>query len=152
MRNLLRDGVILAALIGVAPLPASADEAGKPHRLVLQVDTNDPAIMNLTLNNATNVIDYYRDRKEEVEVDIVAFGPGLNMLRADTSSVKDRIKHIADYGYPSKVQLSACNNTKTAMERTEGHPIELLPEATLVPSGVVQIMVRQEAGWSYVRP
>ena len=74
------------------------------------------------------------------------------MLRADKSPVKDRIKHLADYGYPSKIQFSACNNTRTAMEKAEGHPIELLPESTVVPSGVVQIMQRQEAGWSYVRP
>ncbi len=38
------------------------------------------------------------------------------------------------------------------MEKAEGHPIPLLPQATIVPSGVVQIMERQEQGWSYVRP
>ena len=144
--------VALGVALAAAPLYANAAETAKPHRVVIQVDSSDPATMNLTLNNATNVIDYYRDKKEDVEVDIVAFGPGLNMYRADKSPVADRIKHLSDYAYPSKLQFSACNNTKTAMERTEGHPIALLPEATIVPSGVVQIMERQEQGWSYVRP
>ena len=140
----------VVAILGLAALPGRADE--KAHRVVFQIDTADVAIMNLTLNNATNVIDYYRNNHEAVEVDIVAFGPGLNMYRSDKSGVADRIKHLAEYGLPSKVQFSACNNTKTAMEKAEGHPITLLSEATLVPSGVVQIMQRQEQGWSYVRP
>lgn len=149
MGKLVSRLTLVCALALGGALGASAGEA---HRVVFQVGSNDPATMNQTLNNATNVIDYYRDKHEEVEVDIVAFGPGLDMYRADKSSVKNRIKHLADYGFPAKIQFSACNNTKTAMERTEGHPIELLSEATVVPSGVVQIMQRQEAGWSYVRP
>ena len=152
MREVLRCAIVVGGLMASAFFPAHAEETGKAHHLVIQVDTNDPATMNLTLNNTTNVIDYYRDKHEDVSVDVVAYGPGLNMLRADKSPVKDRIKHLADYGYPSQIQFSACNNTKTAMEKAEGHPIELLPEATLVPSGVVQIMQRQEEGWSYVRP
>ncbi|MCE4226478.1 hypothetical protein HCU64_22275 [Methylobacterium sp. C25] len=142
----------LFLLACLAAAPASAADGSKQHRVVFQVDTADTATMSLTLNNATNVVDYYRDKNEEVEIDIVAFGPGLAMYRADKSTVADRIAHFADYGFPSKVQFSACNNTKTAMEKAEGHPIELLPQATIVPSGVVQIMERQEQGWSYVRP
>ena len=70
----------------------------KPHRLLIHVDQNDPAVMNLALNNATNVIEYYRAKGEDVSVDIVAYGPGLHMLRADTSQVKDRIKDMAGRG------------------------------------------------------
>jgi hypothetical protein len=32
----------------------------KTHRLILQVNTNDPAAMNLALNNATNVTQHYK--------------------------------------------------------------------------------------------
>lgn len=143
---------ILFLLAGLAAAPVSAAETGRGHRVVFQVDTADPATMNLTLNNATNVIDHYRAKNEAVEIDIVAFGPGLAMYRADKSTVADRIAHFAESGFPSKIQFSACNNTKTAMEKAEGHPIPLLPQVTIVPSGVVQIMERQEQGWSYVRP
>jgi intracellular sulfur oxidation DsrE/DsrF family protein len=122
------------------------------HRLVIQVDQNDPAVMNLALNNATNVIDYYRAKGEDVNVDVVTYGPGLHMLRADTSPVQDRIKNLKDYAFPSKIQFSACGNTKEGMEKKEGHPITVLSEAVVVPSGVVRLMELQEKGWSYVRP
>ena len=122
------------------------------HRLVIQVDQNDPAVMNLALNNATNVIDYYRAKGEDVNVDVVTYGPGLHMLRADTSPVQDRIKNLKDYAFPSKIQFSACGNTKEGMEKKEGHPITVLSEAVVVPSGVVRLMELQEQGWSYVRP
>jgi len=124
----------------------------KPHRLLIHVDQNDPAVMNLALNNATNVIEYYRAKGEDVDVDIVAYGPGLHMFRADTSPVQDRIKQLKGTAFPSKVQFSACGNTKENMEKKEGHSVAILPDATIVPSGVVRLMEKQEKGWSYVRP
>src|SRR3954447_6531200 len=124
----------------------------KPHRLLIHVDQNDPAVMNLALNNATNVIEYYRAKGEDVDVDIVAYGPGLHMLRADTSPVQDRIKRLKDMVFPGKIQFSACNNTRQGMEKAEGHEIPILANATIVPSGVVHLMELQEQGWSYVRP
>ena len=130
----------------------NAQRSTKAHRLVIQVDQNDPAVMNLALNNATNVIDYYRAKGEDVDVDVVTYGPGLHMLRADTSPVQDRIKGLKDYAFPSKIQFSACGNTKEGMEKKEGHPITVLSEAVIVPSGVVRLMELQEKGWSYVRP
>jgi uncharacterized protein len=132
---------------------AKAQRPAKPqHRLVIQVDQNDPAVMNLALNNATNVVEYYRAKGEEVNVDVVTYGPGLNMLRADTSPVQDRIRSLKDLAFPSKIQFSACGNTKQNMEKKEGRPIALLSEAVIVPSGVVRLMELQEKGWSYLRP
>lgn len=130
----------------------SALAADKLHRIAIQVDQNDPQVMNLALNNATNVIEYYRDKNEDVEIDIVTYGPGLHMLRADTSPVQDRIKRLKDMVFPGKIQFSACDNTKQGMEKTEGHAISILPDATVVPSGVVRLMELQEQRWSYVRP
>ena len=74
------------------------------------------------------------------------------MLRANTSPVQDRIKNLKDLAFPGKIQFSACNNTKEGVEKKEGHPINVLSEATIVPSGVVRLMELQEKGWSYVRP
>lgn len=128
----------------------SAD--GKPHRVAIQVDQNDPQVMNLALNNATNVIEYYRGKNEEVDVDIVVYGPGLHMFRTDTSPVQDRLKRLKELAFPGKIQFSACNNTKQGMEKTEGKAISVMTEASIVPSGVVRLMELQEQGWSYVRP
>jgi uncharacterized protein len=140
---------ILSSMILAAPAPA-ADT--RPHRLLIQVDQNDPEVMNLALNNATNVLEYYRSKNEQVDIDIVTYGPGLNMLRADTSPVQDRIKRLKELTFPGKIQFSACNVTRKGMEKREGHAIPILPDATVVPSGVVHLMELQEAGWTYVKP
>jgi uncharacterized protein len=143
----------LAALALMSMAFASAALAeDKPHRVTIQVDQNDPQVMNLALNNVNAVIEYYRTKNEDVDIDVVAYGPGLHMLRADTSPVQDRIKHFKDMAFPGKIQFSACNNTKQGMEKAEGHAISVLPEATVVPSGVVHVMELQEQGWSYVKP
>jgi intracellular sulfur oxidation DsrE/DsrF family protein len=120
-------------------------------RLVIQVDQNDPAVMNLALNNAENVIEYYNSRGEDVQVEIVTFGPGLHMLRADTSPVKDRIEQLKNHSLPG-VAFAACGNTQAKMEKSEGKPITIVPQATMVPSGVVRLAELQRQGWSYIRP
>jgi intracellular sulfur oxidation DsrE/DsrF family protein len=150
MQVFFRCLAILGLMVFGSVSQAAAD--GKPHHVAIQVDQNDPDVMNMVLNNATNVIEYYRAKNEEVSVDIVAYGPGLHMLRADTSPVQDRIKHLKDMVFPGKIQFSACNNTKQGMEKREGKAISILPDASIVPSGVVHLMELQEQGWSYVRP
>jgi uncharacterized protein len=140
------------ALMWISFVSAAVAADGKSHHVAIQIDQNDPQVMNLVLNNATNVIEHYRAKNEDVDVDIVAYGPGLHMLRADTSPVQDRIKRIKEVAFPGKIQFSACNNTRQGMEKAEGHPISILPDATMVSSGVVHLMELQEQGWSYVRP
>ena len=122
----------------------------KAHRVVLQVDTNDPAMMNLALNNATNVAQYYKDLGEKVSIEVVTFGPGLHMLRDDTSPVKARIEVIA-LSTP-EISFKACGNTQENMHKVENKDIPLVPQAQVVKSGVVRILELQEQGWSYVKP
>ncbi|MGC1467199.1 MAG: DsrE family protein [Pseudolabrys sp.] len=133
-------------------LPAQAAEKGKEHKVVFQVDQNDPATMNLVLNNVQNTLEYYHGKNEDVKVEVVAYGPGLNMLRDDKSPVKDRLKRMKEGSFPSSLQFSACHNTMMGMEKKEGHPISIVPEAKIVPSGVVRLNELQEEGWSYIRP
>lgn len=141
-----------AAALSIAVASSALAADGKTHRIAIQIDQNDPQVMNMVLNNTTNVIEHYRARNEEVDVEVVAYGPGLHMLRTDTSPVQDRIKHLKEMVSPGKIQFSACNNTKQNMEKAEGHAVSIVPEATVVPSGVVRLMELQEQGWSYVRP
>jgi uncharacterized protein len=77
--------------------------------------------------------------------------PACTCCAPTTSPVQDRIKHLKEL-VSGKIQFSACNNSKQGMEKTEGHAISIVPEATIVPSGVVRLMELQEQGWSYVRP
>lgn len=122
----------------------------KEHHLILQVNTNDPAAMNLALNNATNVAQYYKDVSEKVKIEVVTFGPGLHMLRADTSPVKARIEEMA-LSTP-EVSFKACGNTQEKMQKAENKDIPIVRQADVVKSGVVRVMELQEMGWSYVKP
>jgi uncharacterized protein len=122
----------------------------KLHHLILQVNTNEPAMMNLALNNATNVAQYYKDLGEKVDIEVVTFGPGLHMLRDDTSPVKARIKAIKE-STPA-ISFKACGNTQENMHKAENKEIPIIPEATVVKSGVVRVMELQEQGWTYVKP
>ena len=141
----------LAAAMAAAPSLARAQAAGeRKHRLVIHVDQSDIAQMNMALGNASNVVEHYKSRGEEVEIEIVAYSQGLHMLREDTSPVKERIRMLRDK--LPKIVFSACDNTRRRMEKDEGRKITFIPEATIVPSGVVRLMELQEQGWSYVRP
>ena len=122
----------------------------KQHRLILQVNSNEPAMMNLALNNASNVVQYYKDLGEKVSIEVVTFGPGLHMLRDDTSPVKARIQVLA-LSSP-EISFKACGNTRENMSKVEGKEIPLISEAKVVKSGVVRVMELQEQGWTYVKP
>ena len=152
MTAIIRSALLAFGRSGFLHATARYAQSTKPHRIVIQVDQNDPEVMNLALNNAKNVIEFYRGKNQDVDVEVVAYGPGLHMLRDDTSPVKDRIKELAEVSFPSNITFSACNNTKQGMEKREGHPITIIPQAHLVPAGVVRIMELEEQGYSYVRP
>jgi uncharacterized protein len=159
---------VVATAIAIAALPIAAQsqplEQKQPpaqlskrivadktmHRLILQVNTNDPAMMNLALNNATNVSQYYKDLGREVTIEIITFGPGLHMLRDDTSPVKARIEALA-LSSP-EISFKACGNTRENMSKVESKEIPLISEARVVKSGVVRVMELQEQGWTYVKP
>ena len=55
--------------------PGFAADA-KPHRVAIHVDQNDPVVMNLALNNATNIMEDYKAKGEMVEIQLVTYGPG----------------------------------------------------------------------------
>ena len=128
-------------------LPASAMEK---HRLALQISDASPEKMNTVLNVAANVSKYYADKGDEVEIEIVAFNAGLNMLRADKSPVLERLKSFKQ-GMPN-VSFMACQNTLDSMTRHEGKRPPLVDNATLVPAGVVTLIELGENGWTSVRP
>lgn len=130
-------------------IPLAAHAEGTVHRLAIHVDQNDPQIMNMALNNAANVKAYYDEKGEDVQIELVAYGPGLNMY-TEASPVKDRISAMALEN--PDMQFSACGNTLAGMAKKAGHDITLISEAKVVPSGVVRLMELQEDGWAYVRP
>ena len=151
LRQIVAIIVVFMTCIAFAAASRAA-ESTKPHRIAIQIDQGNPALMNLVLNNVSNVLEHYHGKNEQVQIEVVAYGPGLNMLREDKSPVKDRIKHIVDASFPSKVNFSACGNTMKGMEKAEGHPVQIVAQASVVPAGVVRLNELQEEGWSYIRP
>jgi uncharacterized protein len=143
----------LASVLGMAlAAPSLAAEGGTQHRGAIQVNQDDPGVMNLALNNVANMAEYYRGQGEGFQFEVVAYGPGLTMLRDDTSPAKDRIRQLVESLPPGTLTFSACNNTKETLERREGHPIAIIPQASVIPSGAVRLVELQEQGWSYLRP
>ena len=143
-RTILAVGMVL----GLSTDTFSAEAA--KHKLAIQVDDNNPVLMNLALNNAQNVISYYKKKNETVDVHIVTFGPGLHMLRADTSPVKDRIASMS-LANPN-LHFAACENSRENMTKAENKEITIIAEGTKVPSGVVTLMELQSKGYAYIRP
>jgi intracellular sulfur oxidation DsrE/DsrF family protein len=143
-------------LVGLATITALAQSndakraSAVTHKIAIQVNQNDKAVMDLALNNAKNVIDYYKSKGEKVAVEIVTYGPGLHMLRADTSPVKDRIAVMSLEN--ANVTFAACGNTQANQSKAENKPVVLISEAKVTPSGVVRLMELQKQGYAYLRP
>ena len=147
MSLMLRALFAAVLLLPLAFAPAGATEK---HRLALQISDNDAGKMNAVLNVAANVSKYYSDKGDEVEIQIVAFNAGLNMLRQDKSPVLERLKSFKQ-GMPY-VSFMACENTLEAMTRTEGKEPPLVDNAERVKAGVVTLIELAEKGWTIVRP
>ena len=139
------------AFVLACALPAAA--ADKVHRLALQISDDTPEKMTAVLNVAANVSRHYSDLGEEIEIRIVAFNAGLNMLRTDKSPVLARLKSVGESLH--NVSFEACGNTRDSMARNEGkkpEEIPLLPNAKIVQAGVVSLIELSEKGWTIVRP
>ena len=133
--------VALTALTGPDARAQTMPDA-KPNRVVMQVSDNDPGKWNLALNNAKNL---QADLGAgNVEIEIVAYGPGIGMLKAD-SIVGNRIGDALGQG----VKVSACENTMHGQKLVKA---DMLDGIGYVPAGVVEIMRKQQEGWAYLRP
>ncbi len=133
--------LLVAALPFVSRAQAQTAAPAAKNRALFQVTDNDPARWNMILNNMTNLREGVGG--EAIEIELVAFGPGIHMLKAD-SPVKARIAAALKSG----VTINGCQNTMTGMKLT---PADMLPEIAYVPSGVVEVMRKQQQGWAYIR-
>ena len=135
--------LIVAALACLAAAPALAQGVELPlQKAVIQVSDNDPQKWNLALNNARNVLDELGG--ETVRLEIVVYGPGIGMLKADSPVAK----RVAD-ALRSGVKVVACENTMRAQKLSVP---DMLPDIGYVGAGVVELMKRQQQGWAYIRP
>ncbi|MGA1069075.1 MAG: DsrE family protein [Burkholderiaceae bacterium] len=127
--------VLLAAGCSMTNPLASKDQ------VVFQVSSNDAKTWNLALNNAKNV---QSAKGTAAEVEIVVYGPGIGMLKAD-AVVANRVSEAVKNG----VKVVACQNTMRGQKLT---PADMNADIGYVPAGVIELMAKQQAGWSYIRP
>ena len=138
--------VFIAIALSLVGLNAqAADKAFAEKKIVLQISDPNPFKQTLVLNVASNLLKHYG--QDQVEVEIVAFGPGLRLLFDDNANSK-RIKGLAGAG----VKFSACANTVTNMGKILGHPPALNSNAVTVSAGVVRIVDLVDQGYKLVKP
>jgi intracellular sulfur oxidation DsrE/DsrF family protein len=139
----------LLAIMSIAfPSQAAAPE-DKPfaeHLVVLQISDADPSKQALVLNVANNLIKAYGG-PDKVDIEIVAFGPGLRLLFADNAN-DGRIDGLADNG----VRFAACGNTIEKMTSLLGKKPEINDKASVVPGGVARIIELVGQGYILVKP
>ena len=141
----LRDALAVTAAVlffaGVVP-DAPAQPAAQRNRILIQVSDADQGKWNLALNNARNIQTDLG--AANVEIEIVAYGPGIGMLKLD-SPVANRVDEASAAG----VKILACENTMKGQKLAHG---DMLASVGYVNAGVVEIMQRQQQGWAYLRP
>jgi len=133
--------------LAVSPLQAAESEA-KPfaeQKIVLQISDPNPFKQTLVLNVAGNLIKHYGPDK--VDIEIVAFGPGLRLL-LDGNSNQSRMTGLSQSG----VRFAACENTLSKFTKILGHKPKLVAQATPVSAGVVRIVELTAQGFTLVKP
>ena len=145
MRALRFSHVLTAALVALvltAGVPSPSFAQQQRAKVVLQVSESDPAKWNLALNNAKNIQTDLG--AANVDIEVVAYGPGIGMLKAD-SVVGNRV----DEALAAGVKVLACENTMRNQKLAKD---DMLGKVGYISSGVVEIMQKQQQGWAYVRP
>lgn len=125
-----------------APLP---DKPFAEHRIALQLSDNDPKKQSLVISVAYNLLKAYDPDK--VAIEVVTFGPGIDLLRTDNTNRK-LVESLAAQG----VRFDVCLNTVETIERETGKRPDIIPAATPVQVGVGQILALTENGYTLVRP
>ena len=138
-RHLMLGFVMAFAVLTHSAVSMAAQQKAK---IVLQVSDNDPAKWNLALNNARNAQDDLG--KDNIDIEIVVYGPGIHMLRMDATTATRVTQAIK-----SGISIVACENTMTAQKINKA---DMHDAISYVPAGVIQLMKRQQQGWAYIRP
>jgi len=150
--RLTRRGALAAAVtLTLLPLTLRAQPAPLPdkpfaeHRVVLQLSDEDSKKQSLVLSVANNLIKAYGP--DRIAIEVVAFGPGIDLLRAENAN-RTRVESLIAQG----VRFDVCVNTLDTIERETGKRPAIIPSARPVQVGVGQILSLTENGYTLVRP
>ena len=132
----------LAATLTATAASAQTTQAPIKNKVVFQMSDNDQTRWMLALNNIRNV--QLELGEDLVEIELVAYGPGIGMLKGD-SPVAKRIAEALKTG----VKVVACENTMKSLKLVYA---DMLPDIGYAPSGVVELMRKQQENYAYIRP
>lgn len=113
-----------------------------PERIVLQVSDDSPRTWGQSLNVASNLQKGYG--AENIQIELVAFGMGINMLKAD-ALVASRLRDAEAAG----IKIYACENS---MERFKLKRADMVETVTYVEAGIQHVIARNKEGWIINRP
>ena len=140
---------VIFIVVGLAGAQALADDEGKPFaeaRIVLQMVDGDPESQTRVLNVANNLIKHYGG-PDFVDIEIVAYGPGLSLLFPGSAN-EERISSLL----ANDVRFVGCMKTVESIERATGKRPELIPETIPVQTGVARLVERAQQGFVVIRP
>jgi uncharacterized protein len=139
--------LMTATLLSVAGAQQAAlpDTPFAEHRIALQLSDNDPRKQGLVISVANNLLKFYDPDK--VAIEVVTFGPGIDLLRPDNANRK-LVESLVAQG----VRFDVCLNTVDTIERETGKRPDIVAVATPVQVGVGQILSLTENGYTLVRP
>lgn len=138
--------IALALTIGGMQSAVAADKEFADKKIVLQISDPNPFKQTLVMNVASNLLKEYGPDK--VEIEIVAFGPGVRLMFADNDNA-GRLKSLVESG---GVRLHACSNTIANMTKQLGYKPEINPLAKSPGPGVVRIVDLVNQGYILVKP
>ena len=110
------------------------------HKIIIQFSSGDTLAQKGLRNNLRNLSNSWPQAK----IEVVCHGPGINFLRTSTSNFATDIETYRQKG----VVFAACENT---LKERKIEKSEILPNIVFVPNGLVEIITKQEQGWSYIK-
>ena len=111
------------------------------HKVVVQLNTSDTLVWHGALKNISNL---QTALGPNTQIELVAHGAGISILVDGKTTQKAKIAELAATG----VLFKACENTirERKIDRST-----ILTQVGTVPSGVAEVVLKQEAGWAYLK-
>jgi intracellular sulfur oxidation DsrE/DsrF family protein len=114
--------------------------ASGKHRIVFQMVSKDTADHNALIRQISNILKL----EPAASVEVVCHGPGIQFIQKGKSLVLDKLTDLAR----QKVDIVGCEFT---MQQKNIQKEQLLDESRTVPGGILEIVYKQEEGWSYIK-
>lgn len=118
-------------------------------KLMLHVSTANPNRLNIVLDEAETLLKQYANSSAKLELEILANSDGLALVSDKGKSYNKRLQNLQKKY--ENLAVMVCGQTLKKIQRTQGKQPNLLPNTSVVPSAINQIVIRQQSGWSYIR-